>query len=119
MGNPELASLMEMNLKKVWSERDSSVRLKVLEILYSNDSELFHVGDHVSGHIAINKSVSQVLLQMPNDFVFSLLKPVIINNNMGKLVWGIGPVGKNPVSKGMDIVIFENNKIKSLYVFLD
>jgi hypothetical protein len=47
------------------------------------------------------------------------LKPVIINNGIGRLVWGVGPKGKPPVATGMDIAVFENGKIKSLYVFLD
>lgn len=119
MEKTELASLMEKNLKHVWNERDSSIRLKVIESLYSNDSGLFHVVHKIHGYKAINDSVSGIIKQMPKDFVFSLLKPVIINNDIGRLIWGVGPEGKPPVKKGMDIVVFENDKIKSLYVFLD
>jgi hypothetical protein len=119
MVNTTLASIMEKNLKHVWSERDSSVRLKVIESLYASDCGLFHVDHQVSGHLAINDSVSGLLQDMPKDFVFILLKPVIINNDIGRLIWGVGPEGKTTVQTGMDVAIFENNKIKSLYVFLD
>jgi len=119
MANTSRASIMEKNLKEVWSEHDSSIRLKAIESLYAAESGLFHVNHQLTGHRAINDSVTTVLQQMPKDFVFSLLKPVIINNDVGKLVWGVGPVGKTPVQTGMDIVVFESNKIKSLYVFLD
>lgn len=119
MSNTNLASIMEKNLKHVWSERDSSIRLKVIESLYSIDSGLFHVGHKEDGHEAINDSISRILQQMPKDFVFSLLKPVIINNDVGRLIWGVGKKGKAPVQTGTDIIIFENNNIKSLYVFLD
>jgi hypothetical protein len=51
--------------------------------------------------------------------VFTKLKPVIINNSIGRLIWGAGPAGQPPVATGMDIVHFENGKIRSLYVFLD
>jgi hypothetical protein len=47
------------------------------------------------------------------------MKPVIINNSIGRLIWGAGPAGQPPVATGMDIVHFENGKIRSLYVFLD
>ena len=119
MTNTILASIMEKNLKQVWSERDSSIRLKVIESLYASDSGLFHVDHQVSGIKAINDSVNGILQRMTEDLVFSLLKPVIINNDIGRLIWGIGPEGKNPVQTGMDIIVFENNKIKLLYVFLD
>lgn len=119
MGNTVLASLMEENLKKVWSERDEVVRLKVIEKLYGADSGLFHVGHQTHGHQAINDSVTEVLKHMPEDFVFRLLQPVVINNTIGRLLWGIGPKGEPPVQTGMDIAIFQNDKIQALYVFLD
>jgi len=119
MGNTVLASIMEENLKKVWSERDSTIRLKAIEKLYASNSGLFHVGHRTHGHQAINDSVSGILEQMPEDFVFSPLKPVVINNDIGRLTWGVGPEGKPPVETGMDIAVFQNDKIQALYVFLD
>ncbi|WP_051200270.1 efflux RND transporter permease subunit [Flavobacterium subsaxonicum] len=68
---------------------------------------------------AINKSVSATLDSMPEDFVFSILKAVYINNDIGRLIWAVGPEGRTPVATGMDIAIFEDGRIKSLYVFLD
>jgi hypothetical protein len=119
MGNTVLASLMEENLSKVWSERDKAIRLKVIEDLYEIDCGLYHVGYQTHGHQAINDSVTEVVKQMPEDFVFRLIKPVVINNNIGRLLWGKGPKGEPPVQTGMDIAIFQNDKIQALYVFLD
>jgi len=115
----ELAQMMEDNLQHVWSERDEVRRLKAIEKIYTNASILYHVGDKNEGMDAINKSVTAVLSNMPTNFVFTKLKPVIINNSIGRLIWGIGPEGQAPVVTGMDIAHFENGKIKSLYVFLD
>ena len=119
MGNTGLASIMEENLNKVWSERDKVMRLKSIEKLYTSDSGLFHVGHQTQGHQAINDSVTEVLRQIPEDYAFRLLQPVVINNNIGRLVWGIGPDGKPHVQTGMDIAVFQNGKIQALYVFLD
>ena len=110
---------MEENLKQVWSERDEARRMKTIESFYTKDAALYHVNDRTEGHEAINKSVSSVISEMPPDFVFSVLQPIIINHNLGRLFWGLGPEGKSPVATGMDIAVFENEKIKSLYVFLD
>jgi len=119
MENTVLASIMEENLSKVWSERDEVIRLKVIGELYGVDSGLYHVGHRTQGHQAINDSVTEVLKQMPEEFVFRLLRPVVINNNLGRLLWGIGSKGETPVQTGMDIAIFHNDKIQALYVFLD
>ena len=117
--NKALIQLMEEHLKQVWSERNPTNRLKALNTLYTKDSILYEVDKIVSGHEAINNKISGVVGSIPPDFSFTKLKPVIINNNAGRLVWGLGPKGKPPVSTGTDIAIFENGKIKLLYVFID
>jgi hypothetical protein len=114
-----LVQLMEENLIQVWGELDEVRRIKALENIYAKDSTLFEVGEVITGYDLINKAVSHVVNGLPPHFVFTKLKPVIINNNVGRLVWGIGPEGEAPVATGMDIAVFENDKIKSLYVFLD
>lgn len=113
------AQMMEDNLNQVWNERNSNTRLKAIETIYAPAANLYHVGDQVTGSAAINTSVTATLQLFPTDFVFTLLKPVIINNSIGRLLWGVGPKGQPPVATGMDIAHFEDGKIKSLYVFLD
>lgn len=115
----ELAQIMEDNLQLVWSERDDVRRMEAIEKIYAKAAALYHVGHKAEGLDAINKSVGSVLSNMPADFVFTKLKPVIINNSIGRLIWAVGPKGQAPVATGMDIAHFENGKIKSLYVFLD
>ena len=115
----ELIQIMQDNLNLVWNERYPGNRLTAIEKIYVTDASLYHVGDKVAGHNAVNDSVTATLKHLPPDFVFTQLKPVIINNNMGRLIWGAGPNGQPPVATGMDIAHFEDGKIKSLYVFLD
>ena len=117
--NSDLAFLMEENLARVWSQRDASGRMKSIQTIYTLDSSLYHVGHQTTGHEAINESVSNVLANIPTAFTFFKLKPVVINNNIGRLIWGVGPNIDSLVATGMDIAVFEDGKIKSLYVFLD
>lgn len=117
--NERLIQLMEDNLRNVWSERNALNRIKAIESVYAKESALYHVNDKTEGYEAINESVTSTLSTLSEDFVFTRLKPVIINNDIGRLVWGVGPKGKPPVATGMDIAVFEDDKIKSLYVFLD
>jgi hypothetical protein len=117
--NNELAGLMENNLQHVWSERDADRRKNVLESIYAKNSTLFEVDEKISGYDAINAKISNTVNGMPANFVFTRLKPIIINNNVGRLIWGLGPKDQPPVATGMDIAVFESGRIKSLYVFLD
>ena len=117
--NDELARLMEDNLKQVWSEPDAARRIIAIESIYAKEAALYHVNDISDGQEAINYSVSRTLNEIPEEFIFTKLKPVVINNNIGRLIWGVGPKDMPPVTTGMDVAIFENGKIKSLYVFLD
>jgi hypothetical protein len=117
--NNELAQLMEDNLHHVWSERNAGSRRTAIEGVYGSNSSLFEVGEIITGYDAINEKISSVVNGMPEEFIFTRLKPIIINNNVGRLIWGLGPKGQPPVATGMDIAVFENGRIKSLYVFLD
>jgi hypothetical protein len=111
--------IMQDNLDQVWNEKDPETRLQAIEKIYSSSATLNHVGEQVNGLQAINESVSATQKVLPSDFVFTRLKPVIINNHIGRLIWGAGPAGRAPLATGMDIAHFEDGKIKSLYVFLD
>ncbi|SRR5258708_37844282 len=117
--NEDLVQLMEENLRQVWSERNADRRRKAIEGIYATDSTLFEVGEKISGYDAINNQVSTIVNGMPAEFIFTRLKPVIINNNIGRLIWGVGPKSQPPALTGMDVAVFENGRIKSLYVFLD
>ena len=117
--NSDLTLLMEENLIQVWSERNASNRMKSIKNIYTAESTLYHVGHQTTGYEAINESVTNILANMPEEFMFFKLKPVVINNNVGRLIWGMGPNKESIVATGMDIAVFDGGKIKSLYVFLD
>lgn len=114
-----LEQVLVQHLNEIWNQRDETLRVKAIESVYTNDIDLFEVGEKISGYNAINQKISGLLNSFPPFFVIAQLKPIVINNNVGKLVWGVGPEGAPPVATGTDIVFFENRKIKSLYVFLD
>ena len=118
MKNQEV-QMMEDNLNHVWNERNATSRKEAIKLIYSEQANLFHVGHQVTGIDGINESVTSTLQNLPPNFIFTQLKPVVINNSIGRLIWGAGPKGQPHVATGMDIAHFENGKIKSLYVFLD
>jgi hypothetical protein len=40
-------------------------------------------------------------------------------HNGGILAWGSGPRGESPEYTGLDVVVFRENEIAALYVFLN
>ncbi|PJR04082.1 nuclear transport factor 2 family protein [Avrilella dinanensis] len=108
----DLALLMEENLAWVWSEREASDRMKSIQTIYTAESTLYHVGHQTTGYEAINESINNILAKMPAEFNFFKLKPVVINNNVGRLIWGMGPNIESIVATGMDIAVFEEGKIQ-------
>lgn len=114
-----LIEIMEKSLQQVWNERDAAVRLSAIKSVYEEDCTLFEMGEETKGYDGLNNKVSSLLNSLPPDFIFTQLKPVQINSNVGRLIWGVGPKGQVPVQTGMDVAFFENGKIKSLYVFLE
>lgn len=115
----KLEQLLVRHLNEIWNQRDQRLRLTAIESVYAKDIELFEVGEKLSGYEDVNRKVSSTLNGLPPVFSIDQLRPIVINNNVGKLDWGVGQAGAPPVATGTDIVIFENGKIKSLYVFLN
>src|SRR5687768_10526805 len=99
----EAVQILEYNLQQVWNERNPRIRLKTIEKIYAANATLYHVESKVTGHEEINNSVTAILKNLPPDFEFTLLKPIIINNGLGRAIWGAGPKGQAPISNGMDI----------------
>ena len=111
--------LIEENLHLVWNEKDAGKRAKAIERIYVNGANLYHVGEEVTGLDAINDSITTIQQNLPPDFVFTLLKPVVVNHDIGRAIWGAGTKDQPTLATGMDIVHIENGKIKTLYVFLE
>jgi hypothetical protein len=114
-----LEQLLVKHLIEIWNERDEVLRTKAIESVYAKDITLFEEDGKITGYDAINQKISGLLNGFPPIFTITQLKPISINNNLGKLVWGVGPEGAPPVATGTDIAIFKDGKIKSLYIFLD
>lgn len=51
---------------------------------------------------------------MRPDFKFFKLKPVVVNSDVGRVIWGMEIDQQSPVATGMDVAIFDDVKIKSL-----
>jgi hypothetical protein len=116
--NTTLGQLMERNVLEVFGERDSERRRSVISELYTEDCTFFEVDDKIVGRDALNTKVEQLLKDAPG-FVFRLAGPAEVNHDLGRARWRFGPSGAPPVVTGMDVAVFKQGRICSLYAFLD
>ena len=113
-----LGQLMERNVLEVFGERDSTRRKSVINELYTEDCTFFEADDQIVGHEALNAKVEQLLKEAPG-FVFRLAGQAEVNHDFGRVRWHFGPNGAAPVVTGMDVAVFKQGRICSLYAFLD
>ena len=93
--------------------------MSAIQTIYPAERTLYHVAYQATGHEALDESVNHVLTNMPAAFNLFELKPVVINNNGGRVMWGMRPNKESKLATVMDITVFENGKIKSLDVFFN
>jgi len=113
-----LGQLMQRNVLEVFGERDSERRKSVINELYTENCTFFEAADKIIGRDALNAKVEQILKEAPG-FVFRLAGPAKVNHDFGRVGWHFGPNGATPVVTGMDVAVFKEGRICSLYAFLD
>ncbi|MFI1035416.1 nuclear transport factor 2 family protein [Streptomyces sp. NPDC020951] len=118
--NAKQEQLLSDHLRLIWNQRDETLRLKAIESIYAEDVVMYDMEDEVlSGHTAINQKVTDLLNSLPPGSSIIQSIPSVFQNNAGKLEWGVGTPGSPPILTGADIVFFEDDKVKSFYVFVN
>ena len=111
--------LMQANLTRVFNERDAGRRIVAIRELYAEDAVLYEPDASAQGHAAISEAVTALLSHLPPNFVFSAAGPAIGYHNIGRLKWRSGPPDGPAAVTGMDVAHFEQDRIHSVYAFLD
>jgi hypothetical protein len=110
--------ILEKNLFAVFGQRDPEQRRATIDELYTETCIFVEPTGVVTGRDAVHALVEDLLVQNPT-FVFSQREPADGHHDVGRLSWGFGPEGEPPAVTGMDVAIFEDGRISTLYVFLD
>ncbi len=115
----DFETIMQANLDHVFGERDPTRRIAAIRRLYEDKAELHEPGRSVQGRDAISAAVTELLTQLPQDFVFTAIRPALGHNGVGRLQWKAGPPGGLAAVTGTDVARVEAGLIRSLHVFLD
>ena len=119
MSAAALGQLMERNVSEVFGERDPGRRSRAIAELYAEDCAFYEADGESIGQAAVCDGVGRVLDESPPGFAFSLVGPAEVIHDLGRLRWQSGPSGAPPVLSGMDVAIFANGKIRTLYTFVE
>ena len=113
--------LLEDSLLVIWNDRDAASRLAAMKNVYATDIVFYESNDGaaITGYQAINDLIATLQAQWPLEFRFELNRPWQVNHQVEHISWTLGIPGETPVATGMDIALIEDNKIKSLHLFLD
>ena len=114
-----LGPLMERNVSEVFGERDPGRRRRAIAELYAEDCALYDTEGESIGQAAISERVEGILGESPAGFTFSPVGPAEVIHDLGRLRWQTGPAGAPPVMSGMDLAVFANGKIRTLYTFIE
>jgi hypothetical protein len=113
------AQLMERNASEVFAERDPGRRRRTIAELYAEDCAFYEADGESIGQVALADRVGRILDESPPGFALSLVGPADVIHDLGRLRWQTGPAGAPPVLTGMDVAVFVNGKIQTLYTFVE
>lgn len=102
---------------EVWNNRDQASRLTEMAGVYTKDV-VFNDVDQISVGYESMSNFIEHLLAANKGFKFTTGK-ISSNHNLVRIYWNFGPAAKPALVSGMDLIIVENGKIKSLTPFVD
>lgn len=111
--------LMRANLMRVFGEHDAQRRNDAIRELYAEDAVLNQPHAVAVGHVEICEAVRRLLKNCPLEFVLRAIGPAVGHHGVGRLQWRSGLPNGPAVVTGTDVAKFDNDRIQSLYVFLD
>jgi hypothetical protein len=118
MTNNAPETLMTRSLLEVFNERDPQRRVAAISEVYSPDVVFYEQEGPVNGPAALNERVQQLLDGAPG-FVFKPVGQPVVNHDIGRQPWTLGPADGSPVVFGTDIARLADGRIQALYAFVE
>jgi SnoaL-like domain len=102
-----------------WNETDAVKRRELVDAVWAPDGSYTDPLADVRGREAIDGLIGAVQQQFPG-FVFTLGGAVDAHHDQARFSWHLGPAGAaEPVVIGFDVAVVEQDRIGSVYGFLD
>ena len=111
-------ALMRKNIYGVFSERDVQKRQAKIAEVWAEDGVFIVAEGRYEGHSGIETAAAGLIESFPA-FEFRDRGEMQSFNGVGRLAWGFGPPGAEPVITGIDVLVMKGDKIGAVYVFRD
>jgi hypothetical protein len=111
-------TLLRENIHGVFSEPDTEKRHKAIARLWAEDGVFIDHNARYEGHSGIALAADGLAKKFPN-FIFTERGEIMALHGVGKLDWGFGLAGAEPVVTGIDVLVIKGDKIGAIYTFLD
>jgi hypothetical protein len=111
-------TLLRENIHGVFGEPDAVKRRKNITRLWAEDGVFIDPDSRFEGHSGVALAAEGVVKKFPN-FVFTELGEIVAYHGIGKLDWGFGPAGAEPVVTGSDVLVMKGDKIGAVYTFVN
>lgn len=103
----------------VWNETDPRRRRALIAQVFAEDAEYTDPLASVRGYDGIDTFVAAAQAQFAG-LRFRLAGPVDAHHDQARFTWHLeSSDGEEPVVIGFDVAILENNRLRSVYGFLD
>jgi hypothetical protein len=114
-----LGRLMERNVSEVFGETDPGRRTRAIAELYAEDCAFYDAEGESIGQTAVSNHAGRILDESPPGFAFSVVGAAQVIHDVGRLRWQMGPSGAPAVVSGMDVAVFADGKLRTLYTFIE
>jgi hypothetical protein len=112
-----IEALLRGNLHGVFGEHDPQKRRHNIARLWAEDGVFIDQTGRYEGHSGVDGAVASLVEKIPS-FVF-IERALQAFNGVGKIDWGSGPAGEEPVVTGSNVLVTKGDKIGALYTFVD
>lgn len=113
-----IETLLRENMHGVFGEPDAKKRRNNIARLWAEDGVFIDPGSRYEGHSGIDHAAEGVVRKFPS-FIFTERGEIVAYHGVGKLDWGFGPAGAEPVVTGSDVLVMKGDKIGAVYTFVD
>ncbi|WP_201004662.1 nuclear transport factor 2 family protein [Paenibacillus glycanilyticus] len=112
-------AIIEKHMYSVWSETDREKRRAAIDEVYAENCLIYDplFQEPFQGHSRLMDLIDNVQNQFPES-VFRI-ESYDIHHQAVRLHWSYGKTGESPTVTGVDFMLFEGDKIQTMYIYID
>jgi SnoaL-like domain len=103
---------------RMWTESDTRARRAAIESHFHEDARFYDPDGEFFGYEQLERFSDSLQRRFPGSR-FTLVSPPQQLGNAIRAFWQLGPTDEPAAIKGMDFVIWDGARVKTLYAFVE